>query len=86
MSRYFTAANFDRYIIMKRNALRDQGRIMETEERKAKKKFTCLFQEFIFIYIFDNIGAGLCMKFRHNPLAVRIHCVHRNFKLSSDFF
>jgi hypothetical protein len=42
MSRCFTAANFDRPFIVRRNALRNQRKIMETREQD-EWKYTYLF-------------------------------------------
>lgn len=44
MRRCFTAANFDRSFIVRRNTLRDQWKIMGTEESKTNENVPIYFR------------------------------------------
>jgi hypothetical protein len=55
MSRCFTAANFDRSFIVRRNALRDQWKIMGTEESKTNGNVPAYFKSlFLYAYLITS--------------------------------
>jgi hypothetical protein len=51
MSCCFTAANFDRSFIVRRNALRDQWKIMGTEESKTNG-YVPIYSKSLFLYTY----------------------------------
>jgi hypothetical protein len=51
MNRCFTAANFDRYFIVRKNALRDQRKIMGIEESKANENLP-IYSKSLYLYTY----------------------------------
>jgi hypothetical protein len=55
ISRCFTAANFDGYFIVRRNALKDQWEIMGTEESKMNGNLSIYFKSlYLYAYLITS--------------------------------